>query len=49
MLSDPAKRLDYDLTGNYEIDKYTLRVRSFVLHSLEINGTIIKYENKEKH
>ncbi|RVW80007.1 DnAJ-like protein slr0093 [Vitis vinifera] len=25
VLSDPAKRLDYDLTGNYEIDKYTLR------------------------
>ncbi|PSS04575.1 Chaperone protein like [Actinidia chinensis var. chinensis] len=24
VLSDPAKRLDYDLTGNYEIDKYTL-------------------------
>ncbi|RVW14092.1 hypothetical protein CK203_099178 [Vitis vinifera] len=23
VLSDPAKRLDYDLTGNYEIDKYT--------------------------
>lgn len=26
VLSDPAKRLDYDLTGTYEIDKYTLRV-----------------------
>ncbi|RZC69352.1 hypothetical protein C5167_032471 [Papaver somniferum] len=25
VLSDPAKRLDYDLTGNYEIDKYSLR------------------------
>ncbi|XP_008234534.1 PREDICTED: chaperone protein DnaJ [Prunus mume] len=25
VLSDPAKRLDYDLTGTYEIDKYTLR------------------------
>ncbi|CAL5364776.1 unnamed protein product [Camellia sinensis] len=25
VLSDPAKRLDYDITGNYEIDKYTLR------------------------
>jgi curved DNA-binding protein CbpA len=25
VLSDPAKRLDYDLTGIYEIDKYTLR------------------------
>ncbi|PRQ60737.1 putative DnaJ domain-containing protein [Rosa chinensis] len=24
MLSDPAKRLDYDLTGICEIDKYTL-------------------------
>lgn len=24
VLSDPAKRLDYDFTGNYEIDKYTL-------------------------
>ncbi|KAF3788542.1 Chaperone protein DnaJ 1 [Nymphaea thermarum] len=25
VLSDPAKRLDYDLSGNYDIDKYTLR------------------------
>ncbi|CAA2963336.1 uncharacterized protein LOC111388338 isoform X2 [Olea europaea var. sylvestris] len=25
VLSDPDKRLDYDLNGNYEIDKYTLR------------------------
>ncbi|GMP25307.1 hypothetical protein CsSME_00002243 [Camellia sinensis var. sinensis] len=25
VLSDPAKRLNYDITGNYEIDKYTLR------------------------
>ncbi|OAY41782.1 dnAJ-like protein slr0093 [Manihot esculenta] len=25
VLSDPAKRSDYDLTGIYEIDKYTLR------------------------
>ncbi|KAK6155282.1 hypothetical protein DH2020_009530 [Rehmannia glutinosa] len=25
VLSDPDKRLDYDLSGNYEIDKYTLR------------------------
>ncbi|XP_028074459.1 uncharacterized protein LOC114276822 isoform X2 [Camellia sinensis] len=25
VLSDPAKRLKYDITGNYEIDKYTLR------------------------
>ncbi|KAI3918512.1 hypothetical protein MKX01_041832 [Papaver californicum] len=25
VLSDPAKRLDYDLTGKYEIDKYSLR------------------------
>jgi len=25
VLSDPAKRLDYDLTGVYEIDKYSLR------------------------
>ncbi|KAJ7949915.1 Chaperone DnaJ [Quillaja saponaria] len=24
VLSDPAKRFDYDLTGIYEIDKYTL-------------------------
>ncbi|KAJ4953042.1 hypothetical protein NE237_029874 [Protea cynaroides] len=24
VLSDPAKRLEYDLTGNCEIDKYTL-------------------------
>lgn len=33
VLSDSAKRLDYDLTGNYEIDKYTLRVRSFLISS----------------
>lgn len=26
VLSDPAKRFDYDFTGIYEIDKYTLRV-----------------------
>ncbi|GLT72277.1 hypothetical protein SLA2020_442270 [Shorea laevis] len=25
VLSDPTKRLDYDLTGVYEIDKYSLR------------------------
>ncbi|KAL3613521.1 hypothetical protein CASFOL_042625 [Castilleja foliolosa] len=25
VLIDPNKRLDYDLNGNYEIDKYTLR------------------------
>ncbi|XP_043718294.1 dnAJ-like protein slr0093 isoform X1 [Telopea speciosissima] len=25
VLSDPAQRLEYDLLGNYEIDKYTLR------------------------
>lgn len=25
VLSDPAKRFDYDFTGIYEIDKYTLR------------------------
>ncbi|XP_012070245.1 dnAJ-like protein slr0093 isoform X1 [Jatropha curcas] len=25
VLSDPAKRSDYDLTGIYQIDKYTLR------------------------
>ncbi|XP_052180319.1 uncharacterized protein LOC127793581 [Diospyros lotus] len=25
VLSDPDKRLDYDLTGYFEIDKYTLR------------------------
>lgn len=24
VLSDPAKRLDYDITGTYEIDKYSL-------------------------
>lgn len=24
MLSDPDKRLDYDLNGDYEINKYTL-------------------------
>ncbi|KAK9120801.1 hypothetical protein Syun_018418 [Stephania yunnanensis] len=25
VLSDPAKRLEYDLCGNYAIDKYSLR------------------------
>ena len=25
--SDPAKRLEYDASGAYEIDGYTLRVR----------------------
>lgn len=29
VLSDPDKRLEYDLNGNYEIDKYTLRVSIF--------------------
>lgn len=29
VLSDPAKRLDYDLTGICEIDKYTLPVWTF--------------------
>jgi hypothetical protein len=26
VLSDPAKRLDYDLTGSCEIEKYSLQV-----------------------
>ncbi|KAK6926195.1 DnaJ domain [Dillenia turbinata] len=30
VLSDPDKRLDYDITGNYEIDKYTLRVVGYL-------------------
>ncbi|CAN6461075.1 unnamed protein product [Victoria cruziana] len=25
VLSDPAKRLDYDLSGNYDIGRYTIR------------------------
>ena len=33
VLSDPAKRLDYDITGNYEIDKYTLQVRISIVSS----------------
>ena len=32
VLSDTAKRLDYDLTGNYEIDKYTLPVWSSIVN-----------------
>uniref|UniRef100_K3YWP8 J domain-containing protein n=1 Tax=Setaria italica TaxID=4555 RepID=K3YWP8_SETIT len=28
VLSDPAKRLEYDLSGCYEINQYTLRSRS---------------------
>ncbi|XP_057249446.1 uncharacterized protein LOC104887982 isoform X2 [Beta vulgaris subsp. vulgaris] len=28
VLSDPATRLEYDLSGNYAIDKYSLRVRT---------------------
>lgn len=27
VLSDPAKRVEYDASGCYEIDQYTLRVR----------------------
>lgn len=27
VLSDPAKRLEYDISGSYEINRYTLRVR----------------------
>lgn len=35
VLSDPDKRLEYDFTGIYEIDKYTLRVRTcFLSHFL---------------
>lgn len=26
VLSDPDKRIDYDLSGSYEINRYTLRV-----------------------
>ncbi|CAN6486672.1 unnamed protein product [Victoria cruziana] len=33
VLSDPAKRSEYDLSGNYDIDKYTLRVRILFLMS----------------
>lgn len=32
VLSDPAKRIDYDLSGIYEVDKYTLRVRKWKNH-----------------
>ena len=37
VLIDPDKRLEYDLTGIYEIDKYTLRVRIYV----NLNGIIV--------
>lgn len=30
VLIDPDKRFEYDLTGIYEIDKYTLRVRVYI-------------------
>lgn len=30
VLIDPDKRFEYDITGIYEIDKYTLRVRIHV-------------------
>ncbi|KAK9191207.1 hypothetical protein WN943_019818 [Citrus x changshan-huyou] len=33
VLSDPDKRLDYDFTGIYEIDKYTLRFIDYLRHS----------------
>lgn len=33
VLRDPDKRFDYDLTGIYEIDKYTLRVRILIVNS----------------
>lgn len=26
VLSDPAKRLDYDISGTYEVNRYSLRV-----------------------
>ena len=31
VLSDPEKRLEYDINGIYEIDKYSLQVRNFVI------------------
>jgi hypothetical protein len=31
VLSDPGKRLEYDLSGCYEINQYTLRVRIKIL------------------
>lgn len=31
VLSDPVKRLDYDMLGNYEIDKYSLGVSIIVM------------------
>ncbi|KAI4322013.1 hypothetical protein L6164_021739 [Bauhinia variegata] len=48
VLSDPAKRFDYDLTGSYEIDKYSLqeylaRFKGMILtcNGLGINHTKI--------
>lgn len=35
VLRDPDKRFDYDITGIYEIDKYTLRVRILMLLILD--------------
>lgn len=34
VLMDPDKRFEYDLTGIYEIDKYTLRVRVMLTYML---------------
>lgn len=28
VLIDPVKRFDYDISGNYEVEKYTLPVRT---------------------
>lgn len=57
MLSDPAKRFDYDFTGIYEIDKYTLRVWTVyfdrillgLLFSSESHVSVFKgYDNDTK-
>jgi hypothetical protein len=41
VLRDPDKRFDYDLTGIYEIDKYTLRVRILILLILDGRITLV--------
>ncbi|XP_042029383.1 dnAJ-like protein slr0093 isoform X1 [Salvia splendens] len=41
VLSDPDERLEYDLNGNYEIDKYSLRPLPFQEYLSRFKGMIL--------
>lgn len=46
VLSDPAKRIEYDLTGSYEIDKYSVQVWNFmtlIAVACEVVSSIVKW------